>query len=94
MWFNKFAFILNDMLDESLSQINKLLPCLFSSAAKLQQFYSKTKIHFMIYKSSVLLCEWELFLIFDLKVIEKNFEIVLGGEAGVNQEAFDAGPFS
>ena len=48
----------------------------------------------MIYKSSGLLCEWELFLIFDLKVIEKNFEIVLGGEAGVNQEAFDAGPFS
>ena len=33
-------------------------------------------------------------LIFDLKVVEQGLEVVLGGEAGVKQEAFDAGPFT
>ena len=35
-----------------------------------------------------------LFPVFDLKVVEKGFEVVLGGEAGIEQEAFDAGPFT
>ena len=35
-----------------------------------------------------------LMLIFDLKVVEQGLEVVLGGEAGVKQEAFDAGPFT
>ena len=33
-------------------------------------------------------------LVFDLEVVEKGFEVVLGCEAGVEQEAFDAGPFT
>ena len=35
-----------------------------------------------------------LFLVFDLKVVEKGFEIVLGRKAGVKQETFDARPLS
>ena len=46
----------------------------------------------------VLQCErvWSgiLMLVLDLKVVEKGFEVVLGGEAGVKQEAFDTGPFT
>lgn len=33
-------------------------------------------------------------LVLDLEVVEKGFEVVLGCEAGVKQEAFDAGPFT
>ena len=32
--------------------------------------------------------------VFDLEVVEKGLEVVLGGEAGIEQEAFDAGPFT
>lgn len=35
-----------------------------------------------------------LFLVLDLEVVEQGLEVVLGGETGVQQEAFDAGPFS
>ena len=35
-----------------------------------------------------------LFLVFNLDVVKQGFEVVLSGEAGVKQEAFDAGPFS
>ena len=35
-----------------------------------------------------------LFLILDVEVVEEGFEVVLGGKAGVKQEALDAGPFS
>ena len=35
-----------------------------------------------------------LFLILDVEVVEKGLEVVLCGEAGVKQEALDAGPFS
>lgn len=35
-----------------------------------------------------------LFLVFDLEVVENGFEVILGCEACVKQEAFDAGPFS
>ena len=33
-------------------------------------------------------------LVLDLEVVKQGFEVVLGGEAGVKQEAFDAGPFT
>ena len=33
-------------------------------------------------------------LIFDLEVVEQGFEVILGCEAGIKQEAFDAGPFT
>ena len=33
-------------------------------------------------------------LVLDLEVVEQGFEVVLGGEAGIEQEAFDAGPFT
>ena len=32
--------------------------------------------------------------VFDLEVVEKDFEVVLGSEACIKQEAFDAGPFT
>lgn len=32
--------------------------------------------------------------VFDLEVVEKGFEVVLGGEAGVKQETIIARPFS
>ena len=35
-----------------------------------------------------------LFLVFDLEVVENGFEVILGCEACVKQEAFGAGPFS
>ena len=35
-----------------------------------------------------------LFLVFDLEVVEQSLEVVLGREAGIEQEAFGAGPFS
>ena len=35
-----------------------------------------------------------LFLVFDLEVVENGFEVILGCEACVQQEAFGAGPFS
>ena len=33
-------------------------------------------------------------LVLDLEVVKQGFEVVLGGEAGIEQEAFDAGPFT
>ena len=46
----------------------------------------------------VLQCErvWsgKLFLVFDLEVVEKGLEVILGCEACVKQETLDAGPFS
>ena len=35
-----------------------------------------------------------LLAVLDLKVVEKGFEVVLGGEAGIEQKAFDTGPFT
>ena len=32
--------------------------------------------------------------ILDLEVVQKGLEVVLGGETCIEQEAFDAGPFS
>ena len=33
-------------------------------------------------------------LVLDLEVVEKGLEVILGCEACVKQEAFDAGPFT
>ena len=46
----------------------------------------------------VLQCEqgWSgiLLPVFDLEVVEKGLEVVLGCEACIKQETFDAGPFT
>lgn len=36
----------------------------------------------------------KLLPVFDLEVVEQGLEVVLGCEACVKQEAFDAGPFT
>ena len=33
-------------------------------------------------------------LVLDLEVVKQGFEVVLGCKAGIEQEAFDAGPFT
>ena len=44
------------------------------------------------------LSEWVwsgiLTLVLNLEVVEQSLEVVLSGEAGVEQEAFDTGPFT
>ena len=36
----------------------------------------------------------KLLPVFDLEVVEEGLEVVLGREACIEQEAFDAGPFT